>query len=219
MKINIKNKQSFTDKFIAKFLENGFGSLPKREIEIYIMNLLLEDGQFINKNGDIDYHEVSLILRLSETKVRNLIYEVELKYKKEHSFINQLIELIEKNKYESIDGKVKFNVQSPLLKQSFEYEVRQLPNSISDGSFAKNIVTITNDTFEKLLKKLFIDEQKISNFIKSLPENKKEIVTDKDSLFREFTKEFLKTSGSRSADLVFDFINPINLLKGLLSND
>ena len=209
----------FANNFLNKFLENGFGSLPKREIEIYIMNLLLEDGQFINENGDIDFHEISLILKLSETKVRNLIYEVELKYRNNHNFLEQLIELIEKQKYEVDGDKIKFSIQSPLLKQYFEYEIRKLPNSISDGSFSKNIVTISKETFEKLLKSLYKDDDKINKFIDKLPDDKKKIIKDKDSLFKEFVREFIKRSGSRSADLIFDFINLVQFLKELVNGN
>jgi len=213
--MTLNNPTTFANKFLTKFLENGFGSLPKREIEIYIMNLLLEDGQFINNNGDIDFHEISLILKLSETKVRNLIYEVELKYRNNNNFLEQLIELIEKQKYEVDGDKIKFSIQSPLLKQYFEYEIRKLPNSISDGSFSKNIVTISKETFEKLLISLYKDDEKINEFINKLPDDKKEIIKDKDSLFREFVKEFIKRSGSRSADLIFDILNPVDFLRGL----
>jgi len=217
--MTLNNPIVFANNFLNKFLENGFGSLPKREIEIYIMNLLLEDGQFINENGDIDFHEISLILKLSETKVRNLIYEVELKYRNNHNFLEQLIELIEKQKYEVDGDKIKFSIQSPLLKQYFEYEIRKLPNSISDGSFSKNIVTISKETFEKLLKSLYKDDEKINKFIDKLPDDKKKIIKDKDSLFKEFVREFIKRSGSRSADLIFDFINPVQFLKELVNGN
>ena len=217
--MTLNNPIVFANNFLNKFLENGFGSLPKREIEIYIMNLLLEDGQFINENGDIDFHEISLILKLSETKVRNLIYEVELKYRNNHNFLEQLIELIEKQKYEVDGDKIKFSIQSPLLKQYFEYEIRKLPNSISDGSFSKNIVTISKETFEKLLKSLYKDDEKINKFIDKLPDDKKKIIKDKDSLFKEFVREFIKRSGSRSADLIFDFINLVQFLKELVNGN
>jgi len=213
----LNNSEQFANKFLTKFLENGFGSLPKREIEIYIMNLLLEDGQFVNDDGDIDFHEISLILKLSETKVRNLICEVELKYKNDNNFLNQLIEIIEKERYEVDKDKIKFSIQSPLLKQYFEYEIRKLPNSISDGSFSKNIVTISQKTFEKLLNNLYKDDEKINKFIDKLPDDKKEIIKDKDSLFKEFVREFIKRSGSRSADLIFDILNPVDFLRGLIN--
>lgn len=120
---------------------------------------MLEDGQFVNSNGDIDFHEISLELKISETKVQNLIYEVELKYRENHNFIEQLINIIEKGKYEVDDGKVKFAVRNPLVKQYFEYEIRRL-EGVSDGSFAKHIISISTATFEKLLLKLYGDSTK-----------------------------------------------------------
>ena len=43
--MNINNLSQFAELFIIKFLENGFGALPKRELEIYVMHLLLTNGQ------------------------------------------------------------------------------------------------------------------------------------------------------------------------------
>ena len=80
-----------------------------------------------------------------------------------------------------------------------------------------NIVTISKDTFEKLLKSLYKNDKKINEFIDKLPNDKKEVIRDKDSLFKEFVREFVKKSGSRSADLIFDFINPVHFLRGLIS--
>jgi hypothetical protein len=85
--LSINNKPKFTDKFITRLLENGFDFLSEKELKVYILYLLLEDGQFMNDDGDIEFHEVSLALKISETKVRNLIYEVELKYRNNHNFI------------------------------------------------------------------------------------------------------------------------------------
>lgn len=215
---NLNNKPIFTDKFLTKLLENGFDFMKEKELKVYILYLLLEDGQFVNSDEEIDYHEISLMLKISETKVRNLIYEVELKYRDNHNFIEQLISIIEKGKYEVTDGNVKFAVHNPLVKQFFEYEVRKL-DGVSDGSFAKHIVSISTGTFEKLLLKLYNNSTKADEIIASLPEDLKEKITDKESLIKEFVREFGKsfssTSGSRSADLLFDVIDPVSLLKRL----
>lgn len=216
--LNIHNKANFTDKFITRLLENGFDFLSEKELKIYILHLLLEDGQFINVDGDMDFHEISLALKISETKVRNLVYEVELKYTNNHNFIEQLILIIEKGKYETTDGKVKFAVHNPLVKQYFEYEIRKL-DGVSDGSFAKHIVTISTGTFEKLLLQLYGDSKKADEIIAELPENMKEKITNKESLIKVFVKEFgisfTSTSGSRSANLLFDAVDPVCLLKRL----
>lgn len=215
------NKSQFTDKLINKLLENGFDFLSLKELKVYILYLLLEDGQFVNDEGDIDFHEVSLVLKISEAKVRNLIYEVELKYRDNHNFIQQLIAIIEKGKYEVIIDKVKFAVHNPLVKQYFEYEIRKL-DGVSDGSFAKHIVTISTTTFEKLLLKLYGDSTKADEIIRELPEELKEKIVDKESLFKEFVREFgksfLSTSGERSANLLFDVIEPVTLLKRLFND-
>lgn len=56
-----------------------------------------------------------------------------------------------------------------MTKQYFEYEIRKL-NGVSDGSFAKHIVTISRDTFEKLLINLYEDENQINAITTDLPE-------------------------------------------------
>ncbi len=220
--INLNNKPNFTDKFLAKLLENGFDFMKEKELKIYILYLLLEDGQFVNGDGDIDFHEVSLILKISETKVRNLIYEVELKYRYNRNFVEQLIFIIDTGKYEVSEDKIKFAVHNPLVKQYFEYEIRKL-GGISDGSFAKHIVTISDKTFEKLLLNLYGDSTKAEKIISGLPEHLQQKVTDKESLIKEFVREFGKsfsnTSGERSANLLFDVIDPVSLLKKLFSDD
>jgi len=134
--MNLNNLSQFAELFIIKFLENGFGALPKRELEIYVMHLLLTDGQFKSEGQDIDFHEMSLVLKMTEAKVRNLIYEVDLKYEPQFNFKAELLSLIEKQKIVVDKDKdvIKFAIHSPLLKQAFEYEVRKL-NGISDCCF------------------------------------------------------------------------------------
>ena len=90
----ITDANSFCEQFLAKFLESGFSALPKREMEIYLRHFLLADGQFTNAHGKIDYHEMSLALCITEKKVRNLVYEVELKYQQPIDFSKALIELV-----------------------------------------------------------------------------------------------------------------------------
>lgn len=176
--ITLNRGKEFADKFIKKLLENGFDFMKEKEMKVYILYLLLEDGQFINENGDIDFHKISLNLKISEAKVRNLIYEVELKYKTNHNFLNELINIIEKGRYEVEGEKIKFAVYNPMIKQYFENEIRNL-NGISDGSFSKHIVTISKATFEKLLLKLYGNSDKANQIIEELPKDMKEKIKDK----------------------------------------
>jgi len=169
--MNLNNKEIFSEKFIEKYLEYGFGSTTKREIDIFVLYLLINDGQFSNKDNELDYHEMSLKLKLTETKVRNLVYEVILKYSKEINFKSELIKLIESNRFDIISvDTIRFSIHNPLVKQTFEYEVRKL-NGVSDGSFSKNIVSINKDIFKKILLNLYSESDKVAHIIKDLPDD------------------------------------------------
>ena len=55
--IEIQDKPIFTDKFLTKLLENGFNFMKEKELKVYILYLLLIDGQFVNNDGEIDFHK------------------------------------------------------------------------------------------------------------------------------------------------------------------
>lgn len=158
---------------------------------------------------------MALALKMTETKVRNLVYEIELKYQQPIDFSHALIGLVEKqcNEVDKARREIKFSIQSPLLKQAFEYEVRQL-GAISDGSFAKHLVTIKVETFSKLLNRLHgkaVNDELINRVTVQLKENE----TSRAGLFRIFAEEFVKTSGGKTAEMIFDNSSPIEWVKVL----
>lgn len=216
--MQLNNQKEFADKFLSKLLENGFGAMPKREIEIYLIHLLLVDEQFMNESGELDFHEMSLVLKMSETRVKNLVYEVDLKYSVPKDFVSELIGLIEHGKFEIYGTEIKFAVHSPMLKQAFEYEVRKL-GGVSDGSFAKHVVTISQKTFECLINRLYGKSQKAQEIINALPADLRVTIVNQESLVKEFVQAFIKTSGGRTADLLFDAISPVDLLRRLIGRE
>ena len=88
---------------------------------------------------------------------------------------------------------------------------------VSDGSFSKQIVTIKQDTFAKLLNRLYGD--KVDD--EMLARVRHEIGFDagaqneRTGLFRLFAEEFIKTSGGKTAEMLFDSQNPVAWLKTL----
>ena len=110
---------------------------------------------------------------------------------------------------------IKFAIHSPLLKQAFEYEVRKL-NGISDGSFSKHVVSINQETFTNLLVALYGDLPLPDNLKDAINIRRDVEVTDSPTLIRLFTEEFIKTSGNKSAELLFDSLNPVAIFKQLL---
>lgn len=174
----------FANKLLSKYLENGFASMPKQELDIYLLHLLIEHGENIkNESGDINYHQLSLALKLSETKVKNLIYQINLKYNtqgnQEGYFVVKLIELIDHSLFEVDKDKktIKFSVEDLYLKREFEYQISKI-GGISDGSFNKNIIKLSKDTFDKLLKHLFDnnDNEEFYSYLKGKFPDKSELL-------------------------------------------
>ncbi|MBO5676897.1 MAG: hypothetical protein J6S02_01990 [Bacteroidaceae bacterium] len=61
--------------YLDAYLQRGFGSMTKKDFEVFIMHQLLQ-GKLKGKSN----YEISRELRISEARVKNLIYEVSLKY-------------------------------------------------------------------------------------------------------------------------------------------
>ena len=63
------------NELIKKYIDQGFGSMNKNDFEVAIFNEWMKaEGQ------DKSNYEISLALRIPETKVKRLKYEAELKY-------------------------------------------------------------------------------------------------------------------------------------------
>ena len=90
---------------------------------------------------------------------------------------------------------------------------------MSDGNFAKHVVKISQATSECLINQLYGNSQKVQEIINALPTNLKIDIVNQESLVKEFVRAFIKTSGGRTADLLFDAISPVDLLRRLIGRE
>ena len=68
-------KELTLNEVISKYLEKGFGTMNKNDFEVWIFHYLLEHELQGKKN-----YEISIALKIPESKVKRLRYEAELKY-------------------------------------------------------------------------------------------------------------------------------------------
>lgn len=127
-----------------------------------------------------------------------------------------MIELVENENYEVDESRrvIKFSIQSPLLKQAFEYELRRL-GGICDGSFAKQVVTISEATFSKLLNRLYGDkvDAEMLAWVQSELKFEPGAQNARTRLFELFVAEFVKESGKKLAGSNFDSLNSVESIK------
>lgn len=143
------------DSIIKEYLDRGFGTMTKREMEVMILHVLLQN----ELKGKSNY-EISRKLKITEAKVKGLVYEVSLKYDKEETIWKErFMQAIKKvNLYErkehvvfSIEDKATRSYLDALLKSKGRF---------SDKSFNSEIVVMRISDFVELLDDLFLPEDK-----------------------------------------------------------
>lgn len=197
--------ENFGKEFLEHYLSGSFGSMSKSETEILIFHLLSKHFE-ISSN-----YEISNLLKISETKVKNLTLNAHLRYGRNNKDILKKIMLricdtLDVNFDENI-GEIKISVENPVEKRELVNEIKKL-GSYADFSFNNEILKIKINFFLKLLNRLVGED----NFKKVFQKYLKEKTIQNDALYSSLTTcqkvmKFLKNNN----------ITPIEILKQIIN--
>lgn len=168
--LKIEDPDKFCELFLAEYFKNGLGvGFSKRDLDVLIFYLLLKDGRY---NMPADIYKVCRDFKLSETKVRNLFQDVQLRYNQydENIAKKKFIEVVKSGSVELRENKLTFIIRDPLLRQYFEEWVAEV-NGFTDSSFNRNLVTVSKKTFSMILDSIFIESKYDIAYIKEKIEN------------------------------------------------
>jgi len=128
-----KQYQKFGKQFIDKYLSNGFGAMPKSEIDILVFHLLSESEEIKDKSN---YH-IANKLMITESKVKSLSLHSSLKYKpvNHKSILSNIVDRVcsEMQKTEFNDQVVTISIESPVDQREFVHAVKSIGRSIEYG--------------------------------------------------------------------------------------
>lgn len=192
---------------IQLYLKRGFGSMNKNDFEVWIFN---EWRKLQDK--DLSDYQVSKALKISETKVKRLKYEADLKYSfDEEQLLNKFFKLAEKANYKKDGDKLLFVINDKLLRQYIN-NILEESGRFMDSSFNSNIVSIYVDDFSFLLEKFNrIDKDKILERAKEKAESDHDFpVTIPDILKEMFINLAKEKLGGKLVDFttngIIDFV-------------
>ncbi len=176
----------FEDEFLEEYLSRGFGSLSKRDIDIFVMHLLMKHSNLKNESN----FDLSMKLKLTETRIKNLKYEAHLKYAEssKDDIKEEFLSLLNKVKLQVVGNEtwISIVVEDTFLRNVIKAKVKE-NGSFVDGSFNSEIVKISVDDFSYLIY-VSLDEEgreKIEKEISGL-------FSDKETLeFKDLFKMFL----------------------------
>jgi len=154
LKINkLRNPSQFLESFMEEYLMRGLGSMQKRDVEILFVHLLMKDKMY---GEEVDYYELSHDLRISEPRIKRLIYDSQLRYNSytEEMAKEDFIDLMKTGSF-FIDKykRINFMIRKPMLMQYFEEWVARFSGLI-DTSFNKNFVKVSVDDLSEVLEGL-----------------------------------------------------------------
>jgi len=174
--------------------------MSKRDVEILVLYLLMLDGHF---DFPEDIYRACRELRLTETRMRGLYSEVQLRYMQYGPDEARLkfIELVRSGSFESNrNGSVTFIVRDPLLHQYFEEWVAD-QDGFTDSSFNKNLVTVSVDVLASVIEALtVVGFEDVRDRFKGELAGLNE-ASDLRSLSRMFAVEFSKSAGAAAGRL------------------
>ena len=193
---------------IEDYIKKGFGSMTKNDFEVWIF------GQWLagSNNKQKSNYEISRELRIPETKVKRLRYEVDLQYQEtsDEEKKAQIITLLEKAQLKPNGQQIQFNVENPVLRKYMDHLLKQA-GYFADTSFSSEVVSLTINDWCKLLET--ID----ANAMKSLLKKGKKVLNQSDLTARKLLDIFLEKMAESGGQVLGGFtIAGIKSLVGLI---
>jgi hypothetical protein len=137
--------------FIQLYITPAFGSLPKREIDIALFQVL-QDLKIFDKNPEI--YALLSSLRVTRNKARGLLYEANLRRSSNGNLDDELFDLLKDPVFLNDNDKVCLEIGNPLLIDHLKHSLRKVKR-ITDGSFSPELVKLTPEAYLALINHKF----------------------------------------------------------------
>ena len=152
---------------IKKYLDKGFGSMNKNAFEVFIFNEIMKNPYEIleiDSEIKLSNYDISLKLKIPETKVKRLAYEADLVYggnNREAECRKKLLQAIEKVKFKcdkKENTKVSFVIEEFSVRKYLEHKLKQKGTFI-DFATNNEVVIVSIEDFSELIKDLYSREE------------------------------------------------------------
>jgi len=179
-----------------QYLKRGFGSMTKNDFEVWIFNHLLE-----NKLKNKSNYDISIELRIPESKVKRLKYEASLKYTLAdyNSYNDEFEKILSKSVLKKNGMRIQFVMEDIQLRKYVD-SILKREGFFTDTSFNSEIVSMDIDTLAFLLDNIISPKKKEEIITKANYRLGKNIISFKE-LLNEFLKSVVKETGKRMIDL------------------
>lgn len=113
-------KQEFAERFLELYLAMGFGSLPKREIDLFVFHFLTKSSDYRGKSN----YELANALGMPESRIKTMRLNAALRHEdiNPQAVLSRIVDrLIHSEQFASLsDGKIDISLEDPIEKRELE---------------------------------------------------------------------------------------------------
>ena len=193
--------------FLEGYLTPAFGALPKREIDLLVLELMEKLG-LVDRNPSL----YSLVqgLRVTRSKARNLLYDRELR----------------RLNVDDLDARVRRALAHPLIQKQGELFVLEIENPLiadhlrarlqslghaTDGSFSASLVKLSGDAMAALIEDYLppADRERLRQALIRAGAPDASLTGVLKAVFRKLGGKLANEAGSELAGRAGDYLAPI----------
>ncbi|QSV44751.1 hypothetical protein [Geobacter benzoatilyticus] len=182
-------KQDFADRFMALYLSMGLGSLPKREIDLFVFHFLLKSSDYRGKSN----YELANNFGVPESKIKALRLTSALRHEQinSHAVLSRIVDrLIHSEQYAALaEGKIEISLEDPVEKRELEnflkarghhaeYTLNSEVLKISAGRLLELIMEHAdraNDEFDRIVRAHIADHEVSERILADAPTLKQKL--------------------------------------------
>ena len=200
-KMSSPNCEKFTLDFLDHYLQNGFGSLSKKEVDFLVLSLLFQYSDIKNKTN----FDLSIMFKIPDWRIKRLRYEYALRYEPigDEALKKQFFHLLEKAKLviDKRQERVIFVSEDLMLKQAIQAKLKIL-GYFADTSFNPELLRINLDAFLALLESLYTEKErnKFETEIKKVVKDGRRI--ELKDIMNEYLKGMSKDAGGGTIEFI-----------------
>lgn len=142
--ISLKSKD-----WLLKTCLERFNSISKSDYDVAFFHVLMENGY-----GEKSDFELSRLLMLTETKIKNLRYRCNLVYPMDEDYERQLKDILQNAAYKRDGNRIQFCVKDKMLR-SYANNLLTEDGNFADSSFNSDIISLTPMDMVDLMVKLY----------------------------------------------------------------
>ncbi|MGY6555669.1 MAG: hypothetical protein ACXIUM_14220 [Wenzhouxiangella sp.] len=203
------NEKDFAEAFIKGYLAPGFGNLPKREIDLLVLQLLVEHDRNLSWEEPPSAFHLAQILGVKRSKIRSLMDELSFRRpatERDETTRKTLRKMLISQELKVINDVVRLQIEDGYCRE-YAKNLVSVAGGIVDGSFDRTIITLTADKFLILSAEIATDEEQVrlAQILKKETELKPETLGSSIEWQREIRREFLKSiAGQAGKELTSD---------------